>query len=103
MGGGGVCCALVDQLPSRSSSASSCRSDSPPLRLDPSTLALLDAFLLDKAEEEKRFKALEEEANAAHFAAATRSEDAEEKEPSMMSVAEYKAAFGENWQLSQFW
>lgn len=47
-----------------SDSPSSSRSSSPPLALDPSTLAILNGFLNDKAAEERRFKELQEKAEA---------------------------------------
>lgn len=75
---------------SRSPSPSSSRSSSP-LCLDPSTLALLDSFLSSKAEEEERFAEL----------SASNADGGDDKP--MMSVDEYRLAFGENWQLSQFW
>lgn len=40
------------------------RSSSPPLELDPATLAILGSFMADKAEEERRFKELEAKAQA---------------------------------------
>ncbi|KAL1667221.1 putative N6-adenine methyltransferase-domain-containing protein [Schizophyllum commune] len=83
-------------------------SSSPPT-LDTSTLALLDDFLSTKAQEEAR---LNELALATASLTTSDDEDAEGEDdsapatppkPKMMSVDEYQAAFGEDWQLSQFW
>lgn len=41
-------------------SPSSSRSSSPPLELDPATLAILGSFLSEKADEEERFRQLAE-------------------------------------------
>jgi EEF1A lysine methyltransferase 1 len=75
-------------------------SGSPPT-LDPSTLAILDSFLTTKADEEQRFQALAEQASA-RVAELADDTDADPSSP-MMSVDEYRLAFGEDWQLSQFW
>jgi hypothetical protein len=77
-------------------------SSSPP-KLDPSTLALLDSFLLSKAEEERRFTELSEQAAARVASLALEMETDEGADKQMMSVDEYRLAFGEDWQLSQFW
>ena len=88
------------------SPTSSC-SSSPPT-LDTSTLALLDDFLSTKAQEEVRLNELA----LATASLATSDDEAEDVDdsapatppkPRMMSVDEYQAAFGEDWQLSQFW
>lgn len=78
-------------------------SSSPP-RLDLNTLALLDTFLSHKAEEERRFNDLAEKAAAqvAGLALDPHTDGGEVEKP-MMSVDEYRLAFGEDWQLSQFW
>lgn len=82
-------------------------SGSPP-KLDLNTIALLDSFLSTKAEEERRFNELAEQA-AAHVAglaldAHTDEEEVKEMvEKPMISVEEYRLVFGEDWQLSQFW
>lgn len=68
-----------------SHSPSSSRSSSPPLTLDPATQALLDSFLSEKAEEEKRFRELAEKAEG---------EDDDEEEV-MMNVDEYRQVIGE--------
>jgi len=53
-------------------------------------MMLLNSFLSEKAAEEALFSEIS--SNAAH-----------QKEGSMISVDEYRKAFGEDWQLSQFW
>ena len=45
-------------------SPSSSRSSSPPLELDPATLAILGSFMRDKEEEKRRFDELAEKAQA---------------------------------------
>ncbi|KAG6844591.1 hypothetical protein H0H87_005607 [Tephrocybe sp. NHM501043] len=85
----------------RSTSTFSNFSSSPP-KLASDTLALLDSFLSSKAEEEKRFNDLAEQA-AARVAGLALKGHVEDADPPMMSVDEYRLAFGEDWQLSQFW
>ncbi|KAH0580940.1 hypothetical protein H2248_012094 [Termitomyces sp. 'cryptogamus'] len=85
----------------RSVSLSSSPSGSPP-KLSSDTLALLQEFLTSRAEEEKRFNDLAEQA-AARIASREMNVDLEQPDPPMMSVDEYRLAFGEDWQLSQFW
>ncbi|XP_006454853.1 hypothetical protein AGABI2DRAFT_198504 [Agaricus bisporus var. bisporus H97] len=75
-------------------------SHSPP-SLDPNTLALLDEFLSNKAEEEQMFQQLKAEGDLAHTSDGSFIRATVEKP--MMSVDEYRRAFGEDWQLSQFW
>ena len=78
-------------------------SGSPP-KLDPNTLALLDAFLNEKADEERRFNEIASERAAAQIAGlALEVDDREKEENPMVSVADFRLAFGEDWQLSQFW
>jgi EEF1A lysine methyltransferase 1 len=60
--------------------------------LDPSTLAVLDSFLSEKATE----KALLDEIISNSY-------EPEVSTNSMMSVDEYRRVFGEDWKLSQFW
>ncbi|KAG5643001.1 hypothetical protein DXG03_001778 [Asterophora parasitica] len=84
----------------RSVSSFSGFSGAPP-KLASDTLALLESFLSAKAEEEKRFNDLAEQA-AARVASLALHVHIEE-DPPMMSVDEYRLAFGEDWQLSQFW
>ncbi|KAJ7716227.1 putative N6-adenine methyltransferase-domain-containing protein [Mycena maculata] len=93
---------IPSPLASPQSSASSF-SGSPP-SLDPSTLALLNSFIASKTEEERRFNQLAEEAAARVAGLALEFEEGsvEDTEP-MMSVDEYRTAFSEDWQLSQFW
>lgn len=96
----------VTRAPPSPESTFSNLSSSPP-KLDPNTLALLDSFFSNKADEERRFNELAEQA-AAHVAGLALDPDldadaeAETLKP-MMSVDEYRLAFGEDWQLSQFW
>ncbi|GLB36729.1 putative probable N6-adenine methyltransferase [Lyophyllum shimeji] len=85
----------------RSSCTFSSFSGSPP-RLSADTLALLDSFYSSKAEEEQRFNDLAEKA-ASRVASLALNGHIEEPDPPMMSVDEYRLAFGEDWQLSQFW
>lgn len=89
----------IPESPRSTCSSFSGISGSPP-SLDPSTLALLDSFLSSKAEEEKRFNDLAEQAAARVASLAL---NLGEDDPPMMSVDEYRLAFGEDWQLSQFW
>ncbi|CAA7267726.1 unnamed protein product [Cyclocybe aegerita] len=94
------------QLPESPRSVASHLSDlscSPP-KLDPSTLALLDSFFNEKAEEERRFNEIAAEQAAAKIAGLAL-EIGEEKagEKPMVSVADFRFAFSEDWQLSQFW
>jgi hypothetical protein len=93
----------IPESPRSTFSSLSELSSSPP-KLDPNTIALLDSFLTSKAEEERRFNELAEQA-AARIAglALDAHTDEEEVEKPMMSVDEYRLAFGEDWQLSQFW
>ncbi|KAJ6509114.1 putative N6-adenine methyltransferase-domain-containing protein [Mycena vulgaris] len=84
-------------------STASTLSSSPPA-LDASTLALLDSFIASKTEEERRFNELAEQAAArvAGLALEFDDETADPEKP-MITVDEYRFAFGEDWQLSQFW
>ncbi|KAK7468307.1 Protein-lysine N-methyltransferase efm5 [Stygiomarasmius scandens] len=75
-------------------------SGSPPA-LDAGTLSILDQFLSAKAEEETLFNSLSEQAAALEVAGLALDDEKEEKP--MISVEEYRKAFGEDWQLSQFW
>jgi hypothetical protein len=72
------------------------------LELDPSTLSLLDDFLTSRADGERRFNELEEAARAYDSGEESENEEGKTKQK-MMSVDEYRLAFGEDWQLSQFW
>ncbi|KAJ7020228.1 putative N6-adenine methyltransferase-domain-containing protein [Mycena alexandri] len=91
-------------VPPSPQSTSSALSGSPPA-LDPTTLALLTSFIAAKTEEERRFNELAEQAAArvAGLALELDSEDSEVDDKPMISVDEYRLAFGEDWQLSQFW
>jgi hypothetical protein len=82
---------------SRSPRSVSSRSSSPPLTLDPSTLALLDSFLKDKAEEEEKFaqlakRSLNLEGQEGVEGGEGLGEDAGEEK--MMSVDEFRNVFG---------
>ncbi|GAA5953445.1 hypothetical protein JCM21900_005666 [Sporobolomyces salmonicolor] len=85
------------------------RSSSPPPQLDPSTLALLNSFYQEQEQAEQQFRELEEKAHQRMLKAklaegGESAEGADEGEPDrMMSVDEFRALFGEDWQLSQFW
>jgi len=87
-------------FPESPRSTSSFHSASPP-KLDPNTLALLDAFFNEKADEERRFNEIASERAAAQIAGLALDDGKEEKP--MVSVADFRLAFGEDWQLSQFW
>lgn len=78
-------------------------SGSPP-RLNPDVLALLDSHFSEKAEEERLFNELAADQAAARVAGLEldAETDGDSQKP-MLSVAEFKVAFGEDWQLSQFW
>ncbi|KAL7415529.1 putative N6-adenine methyltransferase-domain-containing protein [Mrakia frigida] len=78
-------------------SPSSSRSFSPPLELDPATLAILGSFMADKAEEERRFQELAEKAQAVF------DEVGEQEEEKMMSVDEFRRVVSEDFGMSQFW
>ncbi|KAF8972509.1 hypothetical protein BDZ97DRAFT_838359 [Flammula alnicola] len=86
----------------RSSSKFSDVSGSPP-KLDPNTLALLDNYFTEKAEEERLFREIAAERAAALIAGLALEDDKPEEEKPMVSVADFRLAFGEDWQLSQFW
>ena len=75
-------------------------SGSPP-KLDPNTISILDSFFNEKADEERRFNEIASEKAAAQIAGLALEVDEEEKP--MVSVADFRLAFGEDWQLSQFW
>jgi hypothetical protein len=78
-------------------------SGSPP-KLDPNTLALLDVYFNEKADEERRFNEIALERAAAHIAGlALEVDDYEKEDKPMVSVANFRLTFGEDWQLSQFW
>ena len=86
-------------------SSFSALSSSPPT-LDPSTLSILDSFLSARDQERTLFNQLAEQTVAIHGLAIEASpEDVDDDEivKPMISVDEYRAAFGEDWQLSQFW
>jgi hypothetical protein len=83
---------LTLTMSSRSRSSSIASADEAlELRLDPSTLLLLDNFLAEKASAERFFHELEDQAFS------------ETQEKKRISVDEFRTAFAEDWQLSQFW
>ncbi|KAJ8292091.1 Protein-lysine N-methyltransferase EFM5 [Rhodotorula toruloides] len=86
----------------RSPSPSSSRSSSPPLQLDPSTLAALSSFYDEQAEAERQFAELEKKAHDRLVQAQEGQADGAEEQRTM-SVDEFRKLFGEDWQLSQFW
>ncbi|BGP19633.1 hypothetical protein JCM10213_000090 [Rhodosporidiobolus nylandii] len=87
-------------MSSRASSPS--REDSsPPPQLDPSTLAILGQFMSERAEVEEQYAVLEKKAHE-RMVAAQEGRQIEEDEK-MISPAEFRRLYGENWQLSQFW
>ncbi|KAF4623407.1 hypothetical protein D9613_001464 [Agrocybe pediades] len=90
------------ESPRSSSSKLSDVSGSPP-KLDMSTLAILDNYFSEKAEQERLFRELAAEKAAAEVAGLALEADDEVQDKPMISVADYKLAFGEDWQLSQFW
>ncbi|KAF8627277.1 hypothetical protein AX17_006322 [Amanita inopinata Kibby_2008] len=94
-------------------------SSSPP-QLDDSTLAILDAFLPAKADEEFRYNELATECSAAYIAGLALDGKIENTktgppegaivegqesnfEKGILNVNDYLLAFGEDWKLSQFW
>jgi EEF1A lysine methyltransferase 1 len=87
---------------SNASSPSSSLSGSPEIHLASSTIAMLDSFLAEKAEEERLFRELEEQALQEGVNAAARDSSAEDGKRGL-SVDEFRTAFAEDWQLSQFW
>lgn len=82
-----------------STSPSTSLSESPEIRLASSTIAMLDSFLTEKAEEERLFRELEEQ--ALHGGLENAARDLVHNDG--ISVDEFKTAFAEDWQLSQFW
>lgn len=85
-----------------STSPSTSLSESPEIRLASSTIAMLDSFLAEKAEEERLFRELEEKALHGGLENAPR-DLAHNDGKRGISVDEFKTAFAEDWQLSQFW
>lgn len=87
-------------------SVSSDLSDSPPA-LDLTTLALLDSHFAARAEEEELFSQLVADRVTNYVAGSgldverAESDYASERLP--LSVVDFQKAFGEDWQLSQFW
>ncbi|KIK66012.1 hypothetical protein GYMLUDRAFT_239673 [Collybiopsis luxurians FD-317 M1] len=91
------------EVPESPRSVSSNISGSPPA-LNPSTISILDSFLSSKIEQEQLFNQISAQAPAAALAGLALDTDAEdEDEREMISVDDYRTAFGEDWQLSQFW
>ena len=77
-------------------------SGSPEIHLASSTIAMLDSFLAEKAEEERLFRELEEQALQGELDYAARDPAVEDGKRGI-SVDEFRTAFAEDWQLSQFW
>lgn len=93
-----------EELPQASSSSSTPRSDSDSseLHLGASTIAMLDSFLAQKAEEQRLFEHFE--AQALQLEGGSDDSDAAAgSNKSGITVDEFKTAFTEDWQLSQFW
>ncbi|KZP17500.1 hypothetical protein FIBSPDRAFT_920660 [Athelia psychrophila] len=87
---------------SSGSSSSTPRSDSPELQLGPSTIAMLDRFFAGKAEEQRLFEHFE--AQALQLEGVYDDPDAAAGSiKSGISVDDFRTAFVEDWQLSQFW
>jgi hypothetical protein len=59
---------------------------------------MLDSFLAEKAEEERLFRELEEQALQGEL-----DHSARDLTGKGISVDEFRTAFAEDWQLSQFW
>lgn len=89
-------------MPSNPCSPSTSLSESPEIRLAPSTIAMLDSFLAEKAEEERLFRELERQALDGELEHNVNVEDVKQGNRGI-SVDEFRAAFSEDWQLSQFW
>jgi len=94
---------MLSRSPSPSSSRSRSRSGSPPLALDPATLALLNNFYSERTRAEDEFAVLEAKAQARLEHAAGPGGDGDGPAEERMSVDEFRRLFGEDWQLSQFW
>lgn len=92
-----------DECSSSSSTTSRSDSDSSDeLQLGASTIAMLDGFLAQKAEEQRLFEQFE--ARALQLEAGYDDPDAVVGgNKSGITVEEFKTAFVEDWQLSQFW
>ncbi|KAF7971350.1 hypothetical protein HWV62_21370 [Athelia sp. TMB] len=85
-----------------SGSPSTSRSESPELQLGASTLALLNSFFAEKDEERRLFEQFE-----AHALQLNGSFDVPDAVTGVnkpgLTVDEFRKAFSEDWQLSQFW
>ncbi|KAL0068014.1 Protein-lysine N-methyltransferase efm5 [Marasmius tenuissimus] len=91
--------------PESPASTFSVLSGSPPA-LDLSTLSILNSFLSSRDQERTLFNQLAEQTVATHgLGIEVSPEDVDDEDivNPMISVDEYRAAFGEDWQLSQFW
>lgn len=78
-------------------------SGSPTIYLASSTIAILDNFLKEKAEEQRLFRELEEKALQSNLDDTVPDPDPQVGGKRGISVDEFRAAFAEDWQLSQFW
>lgn len=67
-----------------------------------STIAMLDSFFAEKAEEERLFQELEERALEGGLDEMP-DQGASGVKKRGISVDEFRNAFAEDWQLSQFW
>lgn len=93
---------LAMAISTYSESSFSDTSGSPP-KLDPSVLALLDSHFREKAEAERLFQEIAAERAASKIAGLALDDDDQANEKPMLSVSDFRLAFGEDWQLSQFW
>lgn len=70
------------------------RSVSPPLTLDPNTLAVLNSFLLEREEDERLFHEATEQSNGDGLLS---------HDPDQDAVGDFRKLYPEDWKLSQFW
>jgi len=76
------------------------------LQLNPDTLALLDDFFATKAANQERFENIAAAVSSANAAGVDVEDDGDQCHQAarpMISVPDFSIAFGEDWQLSQFW
>lgn len=96
---------LIPERFYQAQSPSTSLSGSPEIHLTSSTITILDSFLKEKAEEQRLFHELEEKAlqNNVDDTDALDGPDSEAGAKRGISVDEFRIAFSEDWQLSQFW